>query len=137
MYNPNSKGRPFLPAEKHPRWKGGRILNFHGYMLIYKPEHPFCNNNKYIAEHRLVMEKHLKRFLKRTEIVHHINNIKTDNRIENLQLFNNWNEHRKFHPREHLSEQHKEKLRQAHKNQIPWNKGKKKEEFSKCLNSVI
>jgi len=55
-----------------------------GYVLIYSPDHPCRNKKGYVPEHRLVMEKHLGRLLATTEVVHHVNGFKGDNRIENL-----------------------------------------------------
>lgn len=96
-------------GEKHPEWSGGRILDANGYVHLYRPEHPECirvnemrqlkSNGKYfrkenyIQEHRLVMEEHLGRYLKPTEVVHHLNGQKGDNRILNLVLFGSNAEH--------------------------------------------
>jgi len=82
-------------GEKHPGWKGG-IINISGYIHIYSPTHPFAYN-KYVKRANLVMEKHLGRYLDPKEIVHHKNKIRDDDRIENLVLFKNINEHMRFH----------------------------------------
>ena len=71
-------------GKNHPNWKGGKnYLN--GYIRIYYPNHPNAVNG-YIFEHRLMMEKQLGRYLERNEVIHHLNGIKDDNRIENLQV---------------------------------------------------
>lgn len=83
-------------GEKHPRWGGGR-KDINGYVAIHKPCHPHIDRFGYVLEHRLVMERHLGRYLKPEEIVHHKNGKRADNRIENLMLFASESEHQKFH----------------------------------------
>ena len=64
-----------------------RILG--GYKYLYKKDHPFANSDGMIAEHRLVMEDKIGRFLTKKEIIHHINHKKLDNRIKNLMILDN------------------------------------------------
>ena len=92
------KGKKFpeKSGENCYLWKGGRNKHPKGYILIYKPDHPFAMK-RYVFEHRLVMEKHLGRYLTPKEKVHHINEIKDDNRIKNFIVFRTIGYHLLFH----------------------------------------
>lgn len=83
-------------GDKSPSWKGGIKVN-NGYISIKSLSHPFADSQSYVLEHRLAVEKYIKRFLKPKEVVHHINKIRNDNRIENLIAFINNSAHRRFH----------------------------------------
>jgi len=78
---------PVAYGEDNKSWAGGRT-NHDGYVLIGQQHgHPRAmGKGKYVAEHRLVMERHLGRLLDPKEIVHHINEDPSDNRLENLQV---------------------------------------------------
>lgn len=73
-------------GKNHHNWTGGRLKNSYGYIHVLKRGNPMANRHGYILEHRFVMSDHLGRKLDASEHVHHINGIKDDNRIENLQL---------------------------------------------------
>ena len=76
-------------GERSCAWKGGRKINKKGHVLILKKDHPLADKSGYVLGHRYIMCEHLGRILRKDEIVHHKNGIKTDNRIENLEIMTN------------------------------------------------
>lgn len=89
-----------VSGSKNGNWHGGKTKNDAGYVFLLSKNHPFSENRGYVREHRLVMEKHLGRYLHPKEVVHHINKIKDDNRLENLELYSSSGEHTSMHFRE-------------------------------------
>lgn len=97
IYERTEKYRKSCTGENNSNWKGGIIKKALGYVGVKSPSHPFRDKAGYVLEHRLVMEKHLGRFLSKNEIVHHLNHDKRDNRIKNLVLISSQSEHAKMH----------------------------------------
>lgn len=77
------------PTKGHlnAQWKGGRVVDKKGYILIYMPSHHFKNRKNRIREHRYVYELYNKCSLLPWGDCHHLNGIKSDNRPENLYAF--------------------------------------------------
>jgi hypothetical protein len=77
-------------GKNHIAYKGGRHTNGRGYvnLLLEKDDkfYSMLNRTGYVLEHRYIVANDVGRPLKDYEHVHHLNGIKTDNRIENLVL---------------------------------------------------
>jgi len=91
-------------GENHKNWKGGKTISNGGYVGI-KVE----GKRKYVPEHRHVWEQH-NGPLPKDWIVHHLNGIKKDNRIENLVAMP-----RKTHSPKTITEPFKQRIRELEK----------------------
>src|SRR5882757_3358829 len=68
--------------------RGSGTIDNNGYRVITRKDHPNAKSKKgQIFEHTFVMSERLGRPLNKGESVHHINGIRHDNRIENLELW--------------------------------------------------
>jgi len=74
-----------------------------GYRYLPISTHPNANKDGYVAEHVVIMVEYLRRPLQKGAHIHHKNKIKTDNRIENLQLVTA-SEHLTLHRQEYKLE---------------------------------
>ncbi len=88
--------REKISGKKPHNYKGFAKCD-QGYIMIYKANHPLSKHNGYVYQHRLIMEKHLGRYLRPEERIHHLDCDKTNNIIENLHLFKNHTEHNDYH----------------------------------------
>ena len=83
-------------GSKHHAWNGGQLIDKDGYIRIKTSEKHPSGVSKYKLEHRIVVEPYLGRLLKPEEDVHHRNEIRTDNKIQNLMVFVSRSAHRRY-----------------------------------------
>lgn len=87
-------GKKFKDKEIH------EVIHDDGYVYLYGyplRNYKGCRRNDGIPKHRYVMEQHLGRFLKSSEIVHHIDGNKQNNSIDNLMLLSDSKAHNQYH----------------------------------------
>lgn len=94
----DSKRRGQLGPD-NPNWKGGRTVASNGYVLVKDRENPMADVRGYVYEHRLVMSEEVGRRLKTREQVHHEDEVKTHNAVQNLELCESLAHHRLRHRR--------------------------------------
>ena len=78
-------------GRRNARFNHRRWLNRAGYWVVRLPD------GGEMYEHRLVAEEMLGRPLTETEVVHHINEVKWDNRPENLMVLQDQGAHNRLH----------------------------------------
>lgn len=103
----------YRTREHHWNWKGGKCKTNRGYIYINAPDHikkyhPELKWKRYILEHIYVWEKAHGKRLPINMVIHHLNGIKDDNRIENLVALKRGEHHK-------LAEPYKKRIRELEK----------------------
>lgn len=81
-------GDPLLGGTQDGRSKVWHVRN-NGYVIRFELGSPYCGSNGIVYQHRQVMAEVIGRPLRNDENVHHKNGDRSDNRIENLELWSN------------------------------------------------
>lgn len=92
-YGPDAAGKDMrgrhgnhARGAKHFRWNNGRAMSSHGYIKIFVGHgHDLADPNGYAYEHVLVWVAAGYGRPAPDEVIHHRNEVKTDNRLENLE----------------------------------------------------
>lgn len=116
VHGHNATGRPSPKPkrEQSPKWRGGRIIDSHGYVLVYSPGHRLANTWGYVLEHRITWEN-AHGPLQPGQVVHHIDGDKQNNAPENLVALTQA-DHARQHGR-HITAQTRKRLSDAAKRQ--------------------
>lgn len=103
--------KSFGRGEENPAWQGGRRVDDNGYIQLRLQDHPFAKDG-YVYEHRLVVELWMRehdpeskllveidgeKYLSPKCVVHHVDEVKTNNKLSNLCLLPNQRSHAFIH----------------------------------------
>ena len=84
---PKGKHENHRRGSAHYRWSEGRIVSEHGYIRVrVGRSHPLADPNGYAYEHLMVWVSAGRPRPELGQVIHHKNEDKTDNRLENLEL---------------------------------------------------
>jgi len=86
----NEDGTQKLKPDQEKRCKSN------GYIFIFDKTHHRADSRGYVLEHIVILEKKIGKKLKDNEVCHHINEIRDDNREDNLMVMTR-EEHNKHH----------------------------------------
>lgn len=78
-------------------YKGKSVFNNGNYLAVYLPTHHRATSNGVVHLHILAMEEKLGRPLKDEEVVHHVDENKHNNSLENLWCFRTQSDHASYH----------------------------------------
>jgi hypothetical protein len=87
-----------IKGHKPWNWTDKPIIASNGYVLVFVgKDHHLADIRGYAYQHRVIAEQFIGRRLRPQEQVHHINNVKTDNRPENIEIMPSLAHHRVRH----------------------------------------
>lgn len=84
---------------KYPSHKGGPTTIYGGYVWEFVGEHPLANRWGFVAQHRLIGADIVGRPLRKGEVVHHRDEDRTNNSLDNLEVMTS-QAHRSHHARQ-------------------------------------
>jgi len=91
------KHRNHIKGSKHHRWNASRMLSEHGYVKVRVGQaHPVADPNGYAYEHLIVWLSAGRSAPAPGEVIHHKDEDKTNNQLDNLELVTR-GEHNKIH----------------------------------------
>lgn len=100
----HAEHRQKITGEKNPSWIGGQFVDGDGYVRKLAHGHHRADKKGYVYEHILVAEAAYGFPITTDYHVHHINENKTDNRIENLEVLTVSEHHKRHDSRVHLDD---------------------------------